>query len=215
MTRKGVGSATAALTRSLLVVYPRLWVVGFSHRADSALILEAMRAGARDFIELQSPMDSLRTVKNILEQSPALPAQPSGKMITILGARPGIGTTTAAMHLSLLLKQEYLPDQPVNMSTFAFPTLVEWAGPNHTAAMPSLHMAWPVYIALFCVFTWGKKAAWVFALPLCVGFATIYLGHHYVVDLLAGTVYALATFFMLLAALKYLQRRGKITLPGR
>ncbi len=109
----------------------------------------------------------------------------------------------------------YLPDQPVNMSTFAFPTLVEWAGPNHTAAMPSLHMAWPVYIALFCVFTWGKKVAWVFALPLCVGFATVYLGHHYVVDLLAGTVYALVTFFTLLAALKYLQRRGKITLPGR
>ena len=109
----------------------------------------------------------------------------------------------------------YLPDQPVNMSTFAFPTLVEWAGPNHTAAMPSLHMAWPVYIALFCVFTWGRNAAWVFALPLCVGFATVYLGHHYVVDLLTGTVYALVTFFTLLAALKYLQRRGKITLPGR
>lgn len=112
----------ADLTRSLLVVYPRLWVVGFSHRADSAVILEAMRSGARDFIELQAPMDSLRTVKNILEQSPALPAQPSGKMITILGARPGIGTTTAAMHLSLLLKQEYLPEQPVLLLDFGYPS---------------------------------------------------------------------------------------------
>ncbi|NTV95330.1 MAG: hypothetical protein HGA75_07915 [Thiobacillus sp.] len=112
----------AELTRSLLVVYPRLWVVGFSHRADSALILEAMRAGARDFIELQSPMDALRTVKAILEQSPALPAQPSGKLITILGARPGIGTTTAAMHLSLLLKQEYLPDQPILLLDFGYPS---------------------------------------------------------------------------------------------
>lgn len=112
----------AELTRSLLVVYPRLWVVGFSHRADSALILEAMRAGARDFIELQSPMDALRTVKTILEQSPALPAQPSGKLITVLGARPGIGTTTAAMHLSLLLKQEYLPDQPILLLDFGYPS---------------------------------------------------------------------------------------------
>ena len=34
------------LTRSLLAVYPSLWVVGFSHRSDSPLILEAMRAGA-------------------------------------------------------------------------------------------------------------------------------------------------------------------------
>lgn len=112
----------AELTRSLLVVYPRLWVVGFSHRADSALILEAMRSGARDFIELQSPMDSLRTVKSILEQSPTLPAQPTGRMFTLLGARPGVGTTTAALHLSLLLKQEYLPDQPVLLLDFGYPS---------------------------------------------------------------------------------------------
>ncbi|MBK6744226.1 MAG: hypothetical protein IPG66_15165 [Hydrogenophilales bacterium] len=109
------------LTRSLLSVYPRLWVVGFSHRADSALILEAMRAGARDFIELQSPIDSLRTVKGILEQSPTLPAKPTGQMVTILGARPGIGTTTAALHLALLLKQEYLPDEPVLLLDFGYP----------------------------------------------------------------------------------------------
>ena len=112
----------AELTRSLLVVYPRLWVVGFSHRADSALILEAMRSGARDFIELQSPIDSLRTVKGILEQSPALPAQSTGKLVTLLGARPGIGTTTAAMHLSLLLKQEYLPEHPILLLDFGYPS---------------------------------------------------------------------------------------------
>ncbi|MDD5363701.1 MAG: hypothetical protein PHR30_00060 [Gallionellaceae bacterium] len=112
----------AELTRSLLVVYPRLWVVGFSHRADSALILDAMRSGARDFIELQSPIDSLRTVKGILEQSPALPAQSTGKLVTMLGARPGIGTTTAAMHLSLLLKQEYLPEHPILLLDFGYPS---------------------------------------------------------------------------------------------
>jgi pilus assembly protein CpaE len=112
----------AELTRSLLSVYPRLWVVGFSHRADSPLILEAMRSGARDFIELQSPMDSVRTVKTILEQSPALPAQSAGRMVTVLGARPGIGTTTAAMHLALLLKQEYLADQPVLLLDFGYPS---------------------------------------------------------------------------------------------
>lgn len=111
----------AELNRSLLAVYPRLWTVGFSHRADSALILEAMRAGARDFIELQAPLDTLRTVKTILEQSPALPAQPAGRLISILGARPGVGTTTAAMHLSLLLKQEFLPDQPVLLLDFGYP----------------------------------------------------------------------------------------------
>lgn len=111
----------AELTHSLLAVYPSLWVVGFSHRSDSPLILEAMRAGARDFIELQAPLDTLRTVKTILEQSPALPAQPTGKMVTILGARPGVGTTTAAMHLALLLRQEYLPDQPILLLDFGYP----------------------------------------------------------------------------------------------
>jgi membrane-associated phospholipid phosphatase len=66
--------------------------------------------------------------------------------------------------------------------------------PNPVAAMPSLHAAYPLYIALVAVHVWGRKAAAVFVLPAGVSFATLYLGHHYVVDLLAGYAYAGAAF---------------------
>jgi len=113
----------AELASNLLSVYPRLWIVGFAPRADNALIIEAMRAGARDFVELQSPRDAIRrSVQRVLEQSPALPAKSSGNMITLLGARPGVGTSTAAVHLALLLKQEVMPEEPVLLLDFGYPS---------------------------------------------------------------------------------------------
>ena len=113
----------AELTANLLSVYPRLWVVGFAPRIENSLIIEAMRAGARDFVELQAPREVVRrSVQNILEQAPALPAKSTGDMITLLGARPGVGTTTAAVHLALLLKQEVIPDEPVLLLDFGYPS---------------------------------------------------------------------------------------------
>ena len=41
---------------------------------------------------------------------------------------------------------------------------------------------------------WGKRGIPVILLPLGVIFATIYLGHHYVVDALAGATYATVVF---------------------
>lgn len=112
----------AELAGKLLSVYPRLWIVGFAPRSDNALIIEAMRAGARDFFELcANPEDTRRSVRRILEQSPKLPAQSTGRMISLLGARPGVGTSLAAVHLALLLKQEVMPDEPVLLLDFGFP----------------------------------------------------------------------------------------------
>jgi membrane-associated phospholipid phosphatase len=92
-------------------------------------------------------------------------------------------------------KYGYLVDQPVILTAYAFPTLVEFAGPNPVAAMPSLHMAWPTYITLFCIYVWGRKIAWMLILPLGVGFSTLLLGHHYVVDLFFGILFGVF-FFM-------------------
>lgn len=58
--------------------------------------------------------------------------------------------------------------------------------PNPVAAMPSLHSAYGLYIALSIVMIWGKRVYWVFLYPALVAFATVYLGHHYVVDVIAG-----------------------------
>lgn len=116
-------SEAAELTAKLLSVYPSLWVIGFAQRADSNLIIEAMRAGARDFVDLQSSSEMIcRSIKHGIEQTPRLPAQSSGRMISLLGARPGVGTSTAAVHLALLMKREVMPDEPVLLLDFGYPT---------------------------------------------------------------------------------------------
>lgn len=94
----------------------------------------------------------------------------------------------------------HLPGGSVTLKHFLWPGLVEVAGPNPVAAMPSLHMAYPVFIALFCIRTWGHKAAWTLLLPAAIAPITLYLGHHYVIDLLAGVVYALLALGIVLLA---------------
>ena len=65
------------------------------------------------------------------------------------------------------------------------------ASPNQVAAMPSLHMAFPTFIAAIGWWIWGRRSWPLLLIPPAVVFATIYLGHHYVVDLIAGAAYGL------------------------
>lgn len=70
---------------------------------------------------------------------------------------------------------------------------------NIVAAVPSLHAAWPV-IGLLVIRKHGLPR-WLFwaqsALVVGVVFAIVYSGDHYVVDTLAGIVYALAAWWLL------------------
>ncbi len=76
------------------------------------------------------------------------------------------------------------------------PPEVMLQGANPVAAMPSLHMALPTFQAMFGVAVWKKRGLWLWIFPLGVGFATLYLGQHYVVDLLAGILYAAVVFWL-------------------
>jgi membrane-associated phospholipid phosphatase len=64
------------------------------------------------------------------------------------------------------------------------------------AAFPSLHIA---YAMIFFIYTFklNKKLCFV-SLPVLLGmfFSTIYLGQHYVIDLVAGIAYSLIGFFI-------------------
>jgi len=88
----------------------------------------------------------------------------------------------------------YLIHTPITLDHFVVPAQVVSAGPNPVAAMPSLHTAYPTYIALVALATWGRRALPVILLPLGVAFSTFYLGHHWVIDALAGAGYALFFF---------------------
>jgi membrane-associated phospholipid phosphatase len=64
---------------------------------------------------------------------------------------------------------------------------------NPVAAMPSLHTAFTVIVACALAGLIRSRLKWLLALyPLVMGVALVYLGEHYVIDVLAGLVYALA-----------------------
>lgn len=106
----------------------------------------------------------------------------------------------------------YLTDQPVYLSTyFYYPTVVELAGPNPVAAMPSLHMAYPTYLLLYISSIWPKSGKWLIPYPFIVGFATVLLGHHYVIDLLAGVIYAVVSFCLIKLIQKCVTKRQIIS----
>ena len=60
---------------------------------------------------------------------------------------------------------------------------------NPVAAFPSMHAAFPFLVLLFLrERSWKRAAAWA-PVTGAIWFATVYLGHHYVVDVLGGVVY--------------------------
>ncbi|MDP3964429.1 MAG: phosphatase PAP2 family protein [bacterium] len=80
------------------------------------------------------------------------------------------------------------------------PSVYQAVGANLIAAMPSLHSAWPWYTALSLVYFFGWKMWPFFFLPLVTWLGVVYLGEHYLVDVVAGVGYAtlafLATIFL-------------------
>jgi membrane-associated phospholipid phosphatase len=91
---------------------------------------------------------------------------------------------------------------------------------NPVAAMPSLHTAYSTVIALFVVMlagrsthVWVRRLRWLVLLyPVVMGASLVYLGEHYVVDLVAGVVYALGVH---LAARWWERRRAQRRLAAR
>jgi membrane-associated phospholipid phosphatase len=69
-------------------------------------------------------------------------------------------------------------------------------GSNPVAAMPSLHVAFACLVAIFIAARIRSRWKWLLACyPLAMGVALVYLGEHYVIDLIAGVAYALAVHF--------------------
>ena len=68
----------------------------------------------------------------------------------------------------------------------AWGLLYESLGGNPWAAMPSLHFATAVMAALLLAEAGPVEGAAGFAYAAALGFALVYLGEHYVLDLLAG-----------------------------
>jgi membrane-associated phospholipid phosphatase len=74
----------------------------------------------------------------------------------------------------------------------AWPRLYETLGGNPWAAMPSLHFATSLLAALLLSEVGALPGAFGWAYAATLGFALVYLGEHYVTDLLAGAALVVA-----------------------
>ncbi|WP_354015034.1 AAA family ATPase [Dyella japonica] len=108
---KGHTDASAEIARQLMALDPGLVLLGIGSAASDrgAGVLCAMRAGLKDFIDIDAGDDEiLDQLKTALEQlRNAADGQPAratkrGQLVLVCGVRPGLGTSTLAAHLGAM-----------------------------------------------------------------------------------------------------------------
>jgi membrane-associated phospholipid phosphatase len=67
---------------------------------------------------------------------------------------------------------------------------------NQIAAMPSLHSAFPAFIALMSLRIWGRRGLIFVAYFAAMIFALVYGGEHYILDVAAGVILAVVAYFL-------------------
>lgn len=79
--------------------------------------------------------------------------------------------------------------QPINL-----PSVYKFVGANLVAAVPSLHAAYPLLTLLFLVKKFKAKGFLILPYVFGVWFSIVYLGEHYVFDIVIGALYAVVIF---------------------
>jgi membrane-associated phospholipid phosphatase len=99
---------------------------------------------------------------------------------------------------------EALPVADIARDTFTqlrFAPVTTWLygsiSGNPVAAFPSLHSAYPLLAYLFARNRWPRASLILLAWSAAIWFAVVYLGHHYVIDVVAGIVFAIGAFLAL------------------
>jgi membrane-associated phospholipid phosphatase len=98
---------------------------------------------------------------------------------------------------------------PVPKAGAMFQKGTDWG--NDVAAVPSLHAG---YTMLIAIFLWPRiNRRWrplLVAYPVCMGLSLIYLGEHYLIDILLGWAYAAATVYIVDRAAEWRRRRAAV-----
>lgn len=74
------------------------------------------------------------------------------------------------------------------------PTIYRYIGVNLVAAVPSLHAVFPLMMALFLRKKFPRWGWLAFLYPAAVWVAIVYLGDHYVFDVVVGILYTIAAY---------------------
>lgn len=103
---------SAALARQLVASQPALALVAVGNSAVADSVLAALRAGVRDFMDLQSAeSEAPAIIGRALAANPLTTASPGlasrGKLVVLLGARPGVGTSCMAVNLAVLAQRAF------------------------------------------------------------------------------------------------------------
>jgi hypothetical protein len=69
---------------------------------------------------------------------------------------------------------------------------------NDVAAFPSLHAAYPFLAFLFARKAFGRAGFLMLLYTFCIWFAIVYLGEHWVTDIIGGVIYASAAYFVVM-----------------
>lgn len=83
-----------------------------------------------------------------------------------------------------------------NLGVPIYATIFELIQPNPFAAFPSLHATYPWLISLYAIKIKRIKALPILLIPIGVWFSAVYLGEHYIIDLLGGVAYATFAFIL-------------------
>ena len=110
------------LVSGILKLKPHLCVVAFGDEDDKEVILAAVRAGARDFLRVDSGREETsEVVQRLLESAPAAKAGGGGEQIALLCSRPDIATSCFAVHLALRLLESGRPEGKVLLIDLGVP----------------------------------------------------------------------------------------------
>lgn len=77
-----------------------------------------------------------------------------------------------------------------------YATIYAFIEPNPFAAIPSLHAAYAWVVSLYAIKIKRIKALPILIFPLGVWFSAVYLGEHYIIDLLVGVAYSTVAYFL-------------------
>lgn len=89
------------------------------------------------------------------------------------------------------------------------------ASGNPVAAMPSLHAAYPWLTMLFAIKFFGKRGLIFVPYNAALWFAVVYLGQHWVIDIIGGIALASVAFALMLVVWPRLQQSRLHLIPAR
>jgi pilus assembly protein CpaE len=105
------GAAVESANVVQRLLHGRCALIAVSTKSDPGLILEAMRSGCSEYLVKPVARDQLsealdRLSNRLSSRKPAR-SRSQGRILALLGARGGAGTTTLAVHLGCFLVRQY------------------------------------------------------------------------------------------------------------